>query len=108
MKKFKSGDLVYGSIKAYPKVKFFVNSGSISYNNDTDNSGNASLFDFLRNPGSTVSDVECALLTEAEAIIYTETEGYLKVENCVEVFNFLLAEDGQPLLEETGTELAPE
>ena len=107
MKKFRSGDIIYNKIKAYPKVRFFANSGSISYNNNTDSSGNAVLFDFLRGIPTTPPEIDCALLTEAEAIIYTETEGYLLVDNCGDNI-FLLAEDGQVILEETGTAMAPE
>lgn len=107
MKKFGSGDIIYNKIKAYPKVRFFANSGSISYNN-TDNGGNAVLFDFLRGTSTTTPpEIDCALLTEAEAIIYIEGDDYLLVEECAE-FNFLLAEDGQVLLEETGVGMTPE
>jgi len=107
MKKFGSGDIIYNKIKAYPKVRFFANSGSISYNNDTDNGGNAVLFDFLRGISTTPPEIDCALITEEEAIIYTENDGYLLIENCGDL-NFLLAEDGQVLLDEIGTAMAPE
>jgi len=80
MKKFGSGDIIYNRIKAYPKVRFYANSGSISYNNDIDNSGNAVLFDFLRAPSGSIIIEEC----------------------------FLLAEDGQPLLTELSENIQPE
>jgi hypothetical protein len=79
MKKFGSGDIIYNSIKTYPKVRFFVNSGLVSYNNDADNEGNAVLFDFLRLPSG------------------------ITVEEC-----FLLAEDGQPILTEILENIQPE
>lgn len=107
MKKFRSGDIIYNSIKTYPKVRFFANSGSITFNNDADNSGAAVLFDFLRGTPQAISEFDCIILTEASNPIITQNENYIAVENCGD-FNFILAEDGQVLLEETGTGLAPE
>lgn len=81
MKKFKNGDIIYNSIKTYPKVKFLVNSGSITYNNDADRSGNAVLFDFLRIPETTQSQ-NCLLLQEGGDQILTENGDPITVENC--------------------------
>ena len=54
MKKFGNGDIIYNAIKTYPKVRFFANSGSVSYNNDTSTQGSAVLFDFLKITPSSV------------------------------------------------------
>lgn len=104
MKKFKSGDIIYNSIKAYPKVRFLVNSGSLSFNN-TANQGNAVLFDFLRTPQpqQEITELDCLLLTENSDPLMTQNNNYIIVEQCA--VNFILAEDGQVLLEETGAGL---
>lgn len=82
MKKFTQGDIIYNSIKTYPKVRFFVNSGSISYNNNTDTNGNAVLFDFLRNPPIIVETEGCLLLQEDGGQILAENGDPITVENC--------------------------
>lgn len=83
MKKFKNGDIIYNSIKTYPKVRFLVNSGSITYNNDADTNGNAVLFDFLRNPSITTEEVvDCLLLQENGDQILTENGDPISIENC--------------------------
>ena len=108
MKKFRSGDIIYNSIKTYPKVRFFANSGSITFNNDAQTDGAAVLFDFLRGiPQQGITELDCILLTENLDPIITQDENYIAVEDCGD-FSFILAEDGQVLLEETGTGLAPE
>lgn len=110
MKKFRSGDIIYNAIKAYPKVRFFVNSGSIYYNNKTDTDGNAVIFDFLPTiPGYYVppDEPDCIILTEGSDPITTQSDYYLQVESCGDLLN-LLAEDGQVLLNEANEGLAPE
>lgn len=82
MKKFKNGDIIYNSIKTYPKVRFLVNSGSITYNNDADRNGNAVLFDFLRNPPIIVETEGCLLLQEDGGQILTENGDPISIENC--------------------------
>lgn len=107
MKKFSSGDIIYNSIKTYPKVRFFVNSGSISYNNDTNSSGAAVLFDFLRNPPSFITPEECFLLAEDGQTLLSENNVELQPEYCetITTFNilseaseFLLSEDTQEVV----------
>ncbi len=83
MKKFKNGDIIYNSIKTYPKVRFLVNSGSITYNNDADRNGNAVLFDFLRTPPTiTEGVIDCLLLQEDGGQILTENGDPISIENC--------------------------
>lgn len=81
MKKFNNSDIIYNSIKTYPKVRFLVNSGSITYNNNADTGGNAVLFDFLRTPVSE-SAIDCALLQENGDQILTENGDSILVEDC--------------------------
>jgi hypothetical protein len=81
MKKFGSGDIIYNKIKAYPKVRFFANSGSISYNNDAANEGNAVLFDFLKIPQEIVLG-DCFILQENSDLILTEDGNSLIIEDC--------------------------
>lgn len=81
MKKFNNGDIIYNKIKAYPKVRFFVNSGSISYNN-TDTDGNAVLFDFLRAPQPAVIEESCFILAENSDVLLAENSDALIIESC--------------------------
>jgi hypothetical protein len=81
MKKFNNGDIIYNKIKTYPKVRFFVNSGSISYNN-TDTDGNAVLFDFLRVPQQTVIEENCFILAENSDVLLAENNDALIIEGC--------------------------
>lgn len=81
MKKFNNGDIIYNSVKTYPKVRFFANSGSITYNNDADRNGNAVLFDFLRNPEIPQLQ-DCLLLQEDGGQILAENGDPITVENC--------------------------
>lgn len=99
MKKFNSGDIIYNTIRAYPKVRFFANSGSV--NSD-------SIFDFLPEP-ITVSEpiLDCVILAENGNLLIGQNGNFLTKEQCEDLI-FLLAEDGQVLLEETGTGLTPE
>ena len=80
MKKFENGDIFYNSIKAHPKVKFFVNSGSVVLNNNRDLGGNAVLFDFLRLPQA--SGIDCAILQEDGYQILTENGDSILIEDC--------------------------
>jgi hypothetical protein len=79
MKKFNDGDIFYNSIKAYPKVKFTVHAGVISYNN-TDTDGNAVLFDFLRIPVAGEGAPIGAIMTETEVFILSEDSEYIITE----------------------------
>jgi hypothetical protein len=81
MKKFGNGDIIYNAIKTYPKVRFFANSGSVSYNNDTSTQGSAVLFDFLKIPQELVIG-ECFLLQENSDLILTEDGNSLIIEDC--------------------------
>jgi hypothetical protein len=81
MKKFGTGDIIYNAIKTYPKVRFFANSGSVSYNNDTTNEGNAVLFDFLKIPQEIVLG-DCFILQENSDLILTEDGNSLIIEDC--------------------------
>lgn len=111
MKKFGSGDIVYNKIRAYPKVRFFANSGSISYNNDTDSSGTAVLFDFLRNPPPPlVPPEDCFLLAEDGQILLSENNLELQPEYCdtVPIDCNLLTETGQALFSELSQEIVTE
>ena len=82
MKKFGNSDIIYNSIRTYPKVRFFVNSGVINVNNDADSSGNAVLFDFLRNVSPT-SVEECFLLAETGEPLLTEILENISPESCL-------------------------
>lgn len=112
MKKFGSGDIVYNKIRAYPKVRFFANSGSISYNNDTDSSGTAVLFDFLRNPPPPfVPPDDCILLAEDGQVIISEDGQELKPEYCdttPPAECVILAENGNLLIGQNGNFLTKE
>lgn len=80
MKKFTQNDVFVNTIKAYPKVRFFVHSGSISYNDTTDSG--VLLNDFLLSlpgPGTSIIPGD-TLLTEAEDPILTEDGDYIVIE----------------------------
>lgn len=79
MKKFKNEDIVLNVIKAHPKVRFFINSGKISYNNDVVNDGNVALFDFLKSPSV---PLDCYILAETGDILLTEDSQGLIIEEC--------------------------
>lgn len=108
MKKFGSGDIIYNKIKAYPKVRFFANSGSISYNNNTDTTGNAVLFDFLRTPPPPfVPPEDCLLLAEDGEGIITEDGQELQPEYCDELIttSALLTEASITILSEISEQI---
>lgn len=74
MKKFLENEVFTSTLKVYPKVKIFVNDGSVYYNN-TSKPG-IELNDFLQ-----PIDIEDAyLLTEAGDILFTETGFALIIE----------------------------
>ena len=80
MKKFTQNDVFVNTIKVYPKVRFFVHSGSVSYN-DTKDSG-VLLNDFLLSlpgPGASTIPVD-AILAENEDPILTEDGDYIIIE----------------------------
>lgn len=80
MKKFTENDIFVNTIKVYPKVRFFVHSGSVVYN-DTKDSG-VLLNDFLLSlPGPGTSLIpEGAITTEDGIVIITEDGEYIVIE----------------------------
>lgn len=75
MKKFTQNDVFVNTIKVYPKIRFFVHSGSVSYN-DTKNNG-VLLNDFLPSP---FGIPEGAILLETEEPLMTEGDDYIVIE----------------------------
>jgi hypothetical protein len=73
MKKFTQNDVIVNTIKVYPKIRFFVHSGSISYN-DTKNTG-VLLNDFLYIEPSQIPDG--AIFTETDDALLTEDSDFL-------------------------------
>lgn len=84
MKKFKNGDIIYNAIKTYPKVRFFVNSGSVYYNNRADTEGNAVIFALLPTTSGYIppGELDCNLLKEDGFVLLTEDSENLVLENC--------------------------
>ena len=79
MKKFTQNDVIVNTIKVYPKIRFFVHSGSISYN-DTNNSG-VLLNDFLYLEGQATPIIpDSVLAMETEEPILTEDGEYMLIE----------------------------
>ena len=80
MKKFTENDIFVNTIKVYPKVRIFVYSGSVTYN-DTKNSG-VLLNDFLLSlPGPGTSLIpENAIAAEDGIVILTEDGDYIVIE----------------------------
>lgn len=76
MKKFTQNDVIVNTIKVYPKIRFFVHSGSISYN-DTNNSG-VLLNDFLYLEGQYIP--VGAIFTESEEALLSEDSDFLIIE----------------------------
>ena len=80
MKRFTENDIFINTIKVHPKIRFFVHSGSVSYN-DTKNNG-VLLNDFLLNaPGEVPSEIpEGAIITENSEYLLTEDGTYIIIE----------------------------
>lgn len=80
MKKFTENDIIVNTIKVYPKVRFFVHSGSVSYN-DTKNTG-VFLNDFLYQ--ESIVNIETipagSLLLEDGDTLMTEDGDYIIIE----------------------------
>ena len=87
MKKFKPGDIFLNRVKAYPKVEFFVNSGSVDsvYYNRT-----------IESPASVVPDGHIGLNNFPNPI-----------ETAVETF-YVLAEDEDAIVTEAGDQITIE
>lgn len=87
MKKFKPGDIFLNRVKAYPKVEFFVNSGSVDsvYYNRT-----------IQSPASVVPDGHIGLNNFPNPI-----------ETRVETF-YVLAEDEDAIVTEAGDQITIE
>lgn len=78
MKKFTQNDVIVNTIKVYPKIRFFIHSGSVSYN-DTKNTG-VLLNDFLNAP-VIVSPVPTTVLsTEDGEFLLTEDGTFIVIE----------------------------
>jgi hypothetical protein len=103
MKKFNSGDIIYNTIKAYPKVRFFANSGVV--NSD-------SIFDFLPEPPpGPIPPEECFLLAEDGQTLLSEDNQELQPEYCdtaVPAECVILAENGNLLIGQNGNFLTKE
>lgn len=82
MKKFTENDIFINTIKVHPKVRFFVHSGSVSFN-DTKNNG-VLLNDFLLGITGEVpvpSPIpDGALITENSEYLLTEDGTYIIIE----------------------------
>lgn len=78
MKKFTENDIFVNTIKVYPKVRFFVYSGSVTYN-DTKNSG-VLLNDFLLSLPGVSFIPENAIAAEDGVAIVTEDGDYIVIE----------------------------
>ena len=87
MKKFKPGDIFLNRVKAYPKVEFFVNSGSVDsvYYNRT-----------IEPPASAIPDGHIGLSNFPNPI-----------ETPVETF-YVLAEDEDAIVTEAGDQITIE
>ena len=87
MKKFKPGDIFLNRVKAYPKVEFFVNSGSVDsvYYNRT-----------IEPPASAVPDGHIGLSNFPN-----------QIETPVETF-YVLAEDEDAIVTEAGDQITIE
>lgn len=74
MKKFNNGDIFVNRIKAYPKIKLFLNDGKAYYNGEV-NDGNIYRQDILRDPLDAIqTESEIFLITQYGNIIITEQD----------------------------------
>lgn len=74
MKKFQNSDIFVNRIKAYPKVKIFLNNGKAYYNGEV-NDGNVYFQDILRDPLDAIStESEIFLITQLGNILITEQD----------------------------------
>jgi hypothetical protein len=80
MKKFTENDIFINTIKVHPKIRFFVHSGSVNFN-DTKNSG-VLLNDFLLGaPGEIPGAIPAgAIITENDEYLLTEDGTYIIIE----------------------------
>lgn len=74
MKKFQNSEIFVNRIKAYPKVKIFLNNGKSYYNGDL-NDGNIYFQDILRDPLDAIAtESEIFLITQYGNILITEQD----------------------------------
>lgn len=74
MKKFESGDIFVNRIKAYPKIKLFLNNGKAYYNGEV-NDGYIYHQNILRDPLDAIqTESEIFLITQFGTILITEQD----------------------------------